>query len=221
LKYKLNRKNLEKLYLIYIRPIFEYACEVWDNCGVSNSCKLERLQLKAARIITGLPIFTNTEYLYRETGWERLEERRARRKLQLLYNIQNGSTPSYLLDLIPPTIQSTTIYPLRNGSDIIVPFCRLSLTRDSFVSATVREWNNLNLSVRNLDTLSKFKKAIRSSISIPIPRHYSYGPRKLNIILTQLVSRFTSILILEGSQLRLLNIISLLSVYLSQSKKKW
>ncbi|SMN17477.1 hypothetical protein CRYPA_1947 [uncultured Candidatus Thioglobus sp.] len=142
--------------------------------------------MEAARIITGLPIFTNTEYLYRETGWERLEERRTRRKLQLCYNIQNGSTPSYLLDLIPPTIQSTTIYPLRNGNDIIVPFCRLSLTRDSFVSATVREWNNLNLSVRNLDTLSKFKKAIRSSISMPIPRHYSYGPRKLNIILTQL-----------------------------------
>ena len=186
LKYKLNRKNLEKLYLIYIRPIFEYACEVWDNCGVTNSCKLERLQLEAARIITGLPIFTNTEYLYRETDWERLEERRTRRKLQLSYNIQNGSTPSYLLDLIPPTIQSTTMYPLRNGNDIIVPFCRLSLTRDSFVSATVREWNNLNLSVRNLDTLSKFKKAIRSSISMPIPRHYYYGPRKLNIILTQL-----------------------------------
>ena len=82
----------ENLYLIYIRPILEYAGEVWDNCSVSNSCKLERLQLEAARIITGLPIFTNTEYLYRETGWERLEERRTRRKLQLL--------PSYLLDLI-------------------------------------------------------------------------------------------------------------------------
>jgi hypothetical protein len=86
----------------------------------------------------------------------------------------------------PPTIQSTTIYPLRNGNDIIVPFCRLSLTRDSFIPATVREWNSLNLSVRNLDTLSKFKKAIRNSISMPIPRHYSYGPRKLNIILAQL-----------------------------------
>ena len=105
--------------------------------------------MEAARIITGLPIFTNTEYLYRETGWERLEERRTRRKLQLFYNIQNGSTPPYLLDLIPPTIQSTTIYPLRNGNDIIVPFYRLSLlSRDSFVPATVREWNSLNLSVR-------------------------------------------------------------------------
>jgi hypothetical protein len=90
------------------------------------------------------------------------------KKEELLYNIQNGSTPSYLLDLIPPTIQSTTIYPLRNGNDIVGPFCRLSLTRDYFVSATVREWNNLNLSVRNLDTLSKLKKAIRSSISMPI-----------------------------------------------------
>ena len=186
LKYKLNRQNLEKLYLIYIRSIFEYACEVWDNCGVSNSCKLERLQLEEARIITGLPIFTNTDYLYIETGWERLEERRTRRKLQLFNNIQNGGGPHYLLDIIPPTIQSTTIYPLRNGNDIIVPFCRLSLTRDYSVPATVREWNSLNLSVRNLDKLSKFEKAIRSSISMPIPRHYSYGPRKLIIILTQL-----------------------------------
>jgi hypothetical protein len=93
----------------------------------------------------------------------------------------------------------------------------LYINRDSFLSATVREWNNLNLSVRNLDTLSKFKKAIRSSISMSIPRHYSYGyVRSLPF-----VSRFTSILMLEGSQLRLLNMISLLSVYLSQSKKKW
>jgi hypothetical protein len=22
------------MYLVYIRPRFEYACEVWDNCGV-------------------------------------------------------------------------------------------------------------------------------------------------------------------------------------------
>ena len=85
--------------------------------------------------------------------------------------------PPYLLDLITPTIQNTTIYHLRNGNDIIGPFCRLSLTRDSFVPARVREWNSLNLSVRNLDTLSNFKKAIRSSISMPIPKHYSYGPR--------------------------------------------
>ena len=59
LKYKLSRNNLEKLYLVYIRPFFEYACEVWDKCGVGNSTKLDHLQPEDARIVTGLPIFAS------------------------------------------------------------------------------------------------------------------------------------------------------------------
>jgi hypothetical protein len=46
------------------------------NYGIGNSQKLEQLQLEAARIVTGLPIFTNTEILYKETGWELLSVRR-------------------------------------------------------------------------------------------------------------------------------------------------
>ena len=48
-----------------------------------------QLQLEDARIVTGLPIFTKTEILYIETGWELLSVRRKRRKLQLFYNIVN------------------------------------------------------------------------------------------------------------------------------------
>jgi hypothetical protein len=43
----------------------------------------------------------------------------------MFYDIQNNNARRYLCDLIPPTIQRTTVYPLRNGSDIIIPFCRL------------------------------------------------------------------------------------------------
>ena len=95
LKFSLNRSNLEKMYLVYIRPLFEYACEVWDNCGIGYSDKLEKLQLDAARIVTGLPIFTKSEYLYAETGWETLSERRYRRKRQLFFNIKCGMAPEY------------------------------------------------------------------------------------------------------------------------------
>ena len=85
LKYRLSRTNLDKLYLVYIRPLFEYACDLWDNCGIGNSQKLEQLQLEAARIVTGLPIFTKAEILYIETGWELLSVRLKRRKLQLSF----------------------------------------------------------------------------------------------------------------------------------------
>jgi hypothetical protein len=87
LKCRHSRTNLDKLYLVYIRPLFEYACELWDNCGIGNSQKLEQLQLEAARIVTGLPIFTKTEMLYIETGWELLSVRRKRMKLQLFFII--------------------------------------------------------------------------------------------------------------------------------------
>jgi hypothetical protein len=52
----LNFNNhLEKIYLTFIRPVLEYASEVWDNCGQINSDSLEKVQLEAARIVTGLP----------------------------------------------------------------------------------------------------------------------------------------------------------------------
>jgi hypothetical protein len=76
--------NLEKLYLVYIRPIFENACEAWDNCGVGNYNKLDQLYLEAARIVTGLPIFASSILIYKELGWESLAERRKRRKCENL-----------------------------------------------------------------------------------------------------------------------------------------
>ena len=57
----------------------------------------------------------------------------------MFYNIQNNNVPGYLCDLIPPTIQSTPVYQLRNGSDIIIPFCRLSNTFDSYIPSTIRQ----------------------------------------------------------------------------------
>ena len=155
------------------------------------------MQLDAARIVTGILIFTKTDKLYSETGWATLSSRRHNRKLQLFYNIKNGHTPNFLRELIPPTVQSTkctTIYPLRNGSDLIIPFCRLSITTESFIPSTVKLWNRLHQSDRNLDTLTKFKKAIRkeqSDNTKSIPKHFDYGPRKLNIILTQLRNSYS------------------------------
>ena len=54
-------KISRKLYLVFITPIFEYASEVWDNCGIGHSNNFETLKLKAARIVTGLPIFNKPE----------------------------------------------------------------------------------------------------------------------------------------------------------------
>ena len=91
--------NLDKRYIVYFRPLFEYACEIqiWDNRGIRNSQKLKQLQMEAVRIVTVLPMFTNNEILYIETGWELLSVRQKRRKLQLFYNIVNKNIISLII----------------------------------------------------------------------------------------------------------------------------
>jgi hypothetical protein len=48
-----------------------------------NAYRLEKINLEAAIIITGLTIYTSKESLYRETGWEKLSIRQEQRKLDL------------------------------------------------------------------------------------------------------------------------------------------
>jgi hypothetical protein len=48
-----------KLYLTFIRPLLEYAGDVWDNCALADSERLEKNQLEAARIVTGLTFYAS------------------------------------------------------------------------------------------------------------------------------------------------------------------
>jgi hypothetical protein len=47
-----------------------------DSVEKVNSDRLEKLQLEAARIVTGLTCYTSLDSIYREAGWEKLSTRR-------------------------------------------------------------------------------------------------------------------------------------------------
>jgi hypothetical protein len=68
LKFILKREILEKIYLTFIRLLLEYSCEVWDNCSQTDNNRLEKLQLEAAHIVTGLTAYSSKDSLYQETG---------------------------------------------------------------------------------------------------------------------------------------------------------
>ena len=69
------------MYVTFVRPLLEYVSVVWDGCSIFDSDKLEKVQLYAVRIVTGLPILASKESLYFETGWEPLCERRKKSQI--------------------------------------------------------------------------------------------------------------------------------------------
>ena len=59
----------------------EYADVVWDNCTQYEINAVEKIQIEAARIVTGTSKLVSLEKLYSETCWETLEQRRQKHKL--------------------------------------------------------------------------------------------------------------------------------------------
>ena len=85
LKFQLDRKSLQTIYISFIRPLLEYADVVWDNCTQQEANELEKIQNEAARIVTGATKLASIQSLLSDTGWESLTSRREKHKLVLFY----------------------------------------------------------------------------------------------------------------------------------------
>lgn len=75
LKYTLDRKMLETMYLSFIRPIMEYTNSVWCNLSKNDILKIENVQLRAGRIVSGAIKGTSSKIIYEELGWQTLRKR--------------------------------------------------------------------------------------------------------------------------------------------------
>lgn len=66
LKYKLDRKSFEAIYLTFIGPLLEYGDMIWDNYTQYEKKKLDKIQNGAARIATGTTKLASVNSLYNE-----------------------------------------------------------------------------------------------------------------------------------------------------------
>ena len=77
LKFKLDGQSLQIIYFSFIRPILESADVVWNYCTQYEVNDIEKkIQIEAARIVTGATKLVSINSLTNETGWESLSNRR-------------------------------------------------------------------------------------------------------------------------------------------------
>ena len=90
-----------------------------------------------------------------------------------MFKIVYGASPLYLSQICQPTASSTR-YATRSANNIRVPRCRTSYFKNSFFPPSIKYWNSLDYSIRNLDSLSLFKRRIKDK--------YGYNAHHLIII---------------------------------------
>ena len=155
------RNVLDLSYKLYVRPHLDYGDVIYHNQRDDLMKLIEQVQYKAALIVSGCWQGTSREKLYDELGWESLDERRWARRLATFYKIKNGLAPSYLSDHIPEHCETNTSFRVRNTR---APFSRTERYDNSFFPYCIKNWNNLEDSVKSLPSLTCFKKHLNNFI---------------------------------------------------------
>jgi hypothetical protein len=68
--------TLVSIFNSLVQPHFDYCSVVWGNCSKTLSTKLQKLQNRAARIITYSNFDVNADLLIDRLGWKKLDSQR-------------------------------------------------------------------------------------------------------------------------------------------------
>ena len=72
---------------------------VWENTTKCNLQKIQKMQNRAARILTGSSSDVPTTDLMRQLKWQTLEERRDNKKALLMRKVKTGTAPDLIKNL--------------------------------------------------------------------------------------------------------------------------
>ena len=152
-----------KIYGALIQPYFDYCSSVWDGLNITLDNKLQKLQNRAARVITESRYDASASDLFSKLGWHNLSIRRKKHKATLMFKTINELTPPYLHDLFK---SRSTGYNLRNSEHTLyVPKPRTNYGKRSFSYSGAMLWNELPQTVRAVRSLSQFKREIDAFFS--------------------------------------------------------
>ena len=136
-------ETLNQLYAGIVEPHFSHCCSVWGCCGVTEENDLQKLQNRAARIITidsfdapGIP-------LLRRLGWKTVEEFIAHELELMVFKSLHGLAPQYVSDLFTKISQLTSHNLRIIVTDLWPPQKRSSNGLKSFSYRGAKTWNNL------------------------------------------------------------------------------
>ncbi len=163
LKYAKNfvqTDTLINLYRSITEPHFSYCCSVWGSCGASKLDVLQKLQNKAARIVTNSPFDASAAPLLQRLGWPSVQKLINKETGSMVYKSLNSLAPQYLSDLF---VRLSEVHPreLRNSkTNLAIPMLRTGNGQKSFAYRGASLWNSLDLDTKMAPSINAFKSKI-------------------------------------------------------------
>ena len=159
LKYILSKDVLRSLYFTLIHPYLLYCNIAWGNASKNVLNRLRILQKKALRLITKSQYRDHTDPLFSSTRIPNLTNIHLMQKCLFMYKYKLNLLPECCYHLIEPA-RNPPSYAFRNVTYFPRHPCKTNLREKSIFISGAIAWNNLPVDVKNLKSLSSFKKKL-------------------------------------------------------------
>jgi hypothetical protein len=149
-------KSCVNLWEVLVRPILEYAAEVWGDGGWEAA---EKLQRKVGKLILGAPTRTANEVVLGDLGWWELKARRDKARLKLykkLFSRRWGEYTRMLVDDIHGV--------WRQYSDELLQAIELDI--DDMKLYSEMEWRNLLTTKMHAREEKRWRQGVQSKAKL-------------------------------------------------------
>ena len=148
------QSTLLSIYNSLVQSHFDYCSLVWGNCGKTSSSKLQKLQNRAARVITSSSYDVDVDSLFHKLSWKELHSQRQIQKALMVFKSLNGLVPEYLTSKF--VTRNVSNYALRDSANkLVVPFPRTNYMKNSFSYSGATLWNSLPCNIRESSSLNQ------------------------------------------------------------------
>ena len=141
----------------------EYASSLWDPAQITLIKKIERLQRKAVRFVSGNRSREEgvVSGLLAERNWLSLQSRRKTSRLCMVFRMVNNLVGLEVCDYFKFKSSATRS---RHNLQFQRFSCGSEVARNSFFYRSIVDWNNLDSNIVNVPTLEMFRSRLNKSL---------------------------------------------------------
>ena len=158
----LSRQSAISLIHAFITSKLDHCNSPLYGLPTIHISKLQRVQNSAARLVTNTPRICHITPILEDLHWLPIKYRIQFKIVLLTFKCLYGLAPQYLVDLIAVVPQLRYNLRSRNATLLVSANARYLPTLGdlAFPSAAPKLWNSLPAEIRNIQTLTSFKRAL-------------------------------------------------------------
>ena len=152
--------SLKSLYLSIVEPYFRYCCSVWGCCGSSTLSKLQKLQNRAARLLTNSAFDAPSSPLIGSLSWMTIADLISFKSKQLVFKSLNNQAPQFICKLFQRNSECSSRDLRNTATDLRLPMSTSLNGQKRFSYRGAKLWNGLAFEIKQAPSLPVIKERL-------------------------------------------------------------